>query len=162
MQRSSQATGYSHRLNDSLTLLPTTHSAIHPRTKSLSETSGAVTHGASIFNIVSSTRCWNLTESFEFLQCGVTTNNDNSRQKLDAVHAGSPRSTVTLVPRLNIGRSAVRPRPQATTKCVAAQRLRGAPPLVTEVIVSLLPYFLPHHRRTIPRASFGSSSSTHS
>ena len=77
MQRSSQAAGYSHKHNDSLTLLPTTHFAIHPRTKGLSETSGALTHGASIFNIASSTRCWNLTGSFEFLQCGVTTNNVN-------------------------------------------------------------------------------------
>lgn len=85
MQRSSQAAGYSNKLNDSLTLLPTTHSAIHPRTKILSETSGAVTHDASIFNIASSTRYWNLTGSYEFLQCGVTTNNVNSRQKSDAV-----------------------------------------------------------------------------
>jgi len=85
MQRSSQAAGYSNKLNDSLTLLPTPHSAIHPRTKILSETSGAVTHDASIFNITSSTRCWNLTGSYESLQCGVTTNNVNSRQKSDAV-----------------------------------------------------------------------------
>lgn len=85
MQRSSQAAGYSHKLNDSLTLLPTTHFAIHPHTKSLSETSRAATHDASTFNIASSTRCWNLTGSYEFLQCGVTTNNVNSRQKSDAV-----------------------------------------------------------------------------